>query len=533
MNCRAFLDRVAEELGSSRVFSQSTASARYGSCTMGTQRIISGAVRPISKAQVQSIVQASREFGVPLYPISTGNNWGYGSSLPTADGCVIVDLSDMTAITLDAETGLATLEPGVTQRILRQYLDENFLRFLCPVTGAGPDCSLVGNALERGYGITPYADHFMAVMSLEAVLPDGRIYRPPLAELGCPEIDKAFKWGVGPFLDGIFSQGAFGIVTEMTIALAPLPERVEAFFFGLPGDGDLECAVDSIRDLLRDVGADLGSINLLDMRRVLSMMEPYPRDHLDQNGLIDEQYLSEIARQNQVMPWMGTGAIYGHPYVVRAVKKLIRKNLPSAFKKLVFFTPRSVGNFKRLSDFMPGKAGQGLQNMLATLDKTLQALAGSPSEVALPLAYWISGKKPDGNTPLNPARDGCGLIWYTPLVPLRAEKVREYVQMVRGICVAHRVEPLITLTSLSNRCFVSSVPLLFDRAREEAVERAVKCYTALIEAGREIGCIPYRATVDSMERFIKPEAPYWQIVSALKRELDPEGLLAPGRYSPR
>jgi hypothetical protein len=438
----------------------------------------------------------------------------------------------MTAIVLDAETGVATLEPGVTQRILRQYLDENSLRFLCPVTGAGPDCSLVGNALERGHGITPYTDHFLAVMSLEAVLPDGRIYRPPLAELGCIEVDRAFKWGVGPFLDGIFSQGAFGIVTQMTIALAPSPERVEAFFFGMPEDTDLECAVDSVRTLLRDVGGELGSINLLDMRRVLSMMVPYPRDNLDKTGLISEQYLQEIARQNRVMSWMGTGAIYGNAHVVRAVKTLTKKKFAGVFKKLIFFTPRSVANFERVSRFLPARSGRGLQNMLSTLDKTLQALSGSPSEVALPLAYWISGKKPNDNSPMNPARDGCGLIWYTPLIPMRAEKVREYVQMARKVCVRHRLEPLITLTSLSNRCFVSSLPLLFDRASEEATERAKECYNALVEGGREIGCIPYRATVDSMQCFIQSEKPYWQIVAALKRELDPQGLMAPGRYTP-
>jgi 4-cresol dehydrogenase (hydroxylating) len=532
MNCRAFLERVVTELGGDRVLAQSAAEARYGSCTMGVRRVISGAVLPTSRAQVQTIVKTSRELGVPLYPISTGNNWGYGSAIPTAEGCVIVDLSGMTAINLDAETGLATLEPGVTQRMLREYLDKNLLRFLCPVTGAGPDCSLIGNALERGHGITPYADHFLAITSLEAVLPDGRIYIPPLAELGCAEIDRAFKWGVGPFLDGIFSQGAFGIVTRMTIALAPLPERVEAFFFGLSADADLECAVESIRGLLRDFAGELGSINLLDMRRVLSMMESYPRDHLNESGLIDEPYLLEIAQRNRVMPWMGTGAIYGNPDVVRAVKKLIKKNLPSAFKKLVFFTPRSVGKFKRLSQFIPGKAGYGIQNMLGTLDKTLEVLAGSPSEVALPLAYWISGTRPAANTSLNPARDGCGLIWYTPLVPMRLEKVREYVQMVRNVCVSYRVEPLITLTSLSNRCFVSSVPLLFDRTSEDAIERAGECYNALLKAGREIGCMPYRATVDSMQCFIQPETPYWQIVSALKRELDPQGLMAPGRYTP-
>lgn len=528
---RLFLERMTDELGSSQVLDQSAAEGKYGVCTTGVHRTIPGAVCPISQDQIKAIVKASRELKVPLYPVSTGNNWGYGSANPVIDGCVIVDLSGMTRITLDIDAGLATLEPGVTQRLLQKYLDENSLRFLCPVTGAGPDCSLVGNALERGYGMTPHADHFLSVTSLEAVLSDGRVYRPPLAELGCIEVDRAFKWGVGPFLDGIFSQGAFGIVTQMTIALAPIPERVEAFFFGLPHDADIERAVEAVRVLLSEVGGTLGLINLLNTRRVLSMMEPYPRDQLDENGLIDEQYLLKMARRNQVMPWMGTGAIYGNVQVVRAVKSVIKKRLSGIVKKLVFFTPESVGNLKRLSHFIPGESGLGLQNMLGLLDKTLQALAGRPSEIALPLAYWISGKRPADNSPMNPARDGCGLIWYSPLVPMRADTVRAYARMVHEVCLAHGFEPLITLTSLSDRCFNSTVPLLFDRASEEAVERGRQCYDALFEAGRAIGCIPYRATVDSMQHFIKLETPYWQAVAALKRELDPDGLIAPGRYS--
>ena len=79
--------------------------------------------------------------------------------------------------------------------------------------------------LERGYGITPYADHFAAVTALEAVLPDGRIYRSALSELGGATVDRAYKWGIGPYIDGLFAQGNFAVVTNMTIALAPRPVR--------------------------------------------------------------------------------------------------------------------------------------------------------------------------------------------------------------------------------------------------------------------------------------------------------------------
>jgi len=107
------------------------------------------------------------------------------------------------------------LNPGLTQRQLDAYLKEHNYPFLIPVTGAGPDCSLMGNALERGYGITPYADHFGAVMGLEAVLPNGEIYRSMLKRLGWEKPWIRLLNGVwGPYVDGLFSQSNFGIVNK-------------------------------------------------------------------------------------------------------------------------------------------------------------------------------------------------------------------------------------------------------------------------------------------------------------------------------
>jgi 4-cresol dehydrogenase (hydroxylating) len=110
--------------------------------------------------------------------------------------------------------------PGVTESQLREYLDDHAPGFMVPTTGAGPNCSLIGNALERGYGITPYADHFGAVTALEAVLPDGRLYRSALTELGAETLDQAFKWGLGPYLDGLFAQGSIGVVGPGRVACA-------------------------------------------------------------------------------------------------------------------------------------------------------------------------------------------------------------------------------------------------------------------------------------------------------------------------
>ncbi|MBE0437294.1 MAG: FAD-binding oxidoreductase, partial [Methylomicrobium sp.] len=229
---------------------------------IGLQRRISAILYPENTNQVVEVVQIAAKFKIPLYPYSTGRNWGYGTASPVIDEGVLVDLSRMQRIVdFDTETGLLTIEPGVTQRILDAYLKQHKLPFMIPVTGAGPDCSLVGNAFERGYGITPYADHFGAVMNLEAVLPNGKIYRSMLSGLDGEMIDKAFKWGMGPYVDGLFTQSNLGIVTQMTIALAPKPERVEAFFFSVKKADSLELAVEKVQKVLREVGGVTGSIN--------------------------------------------------------------------------------------------------------------------------------------------------------------------------------------------------------------------------------------------------------------------------------
>lgn len=528
----SFREAVTARLGDDAYLAASDALQRYGASTIATNRTIAGAVCVRHRDDVVTVVNASREHKIPLYPISTGRNWGYGSAQPAADNCVVLDLSRLNRIvSVNAQSGVAVLEPGVTQQALRDYLDENELPFLCPVTGAGPSCSLVGNALERGYGITPIADHFLAVTSLEAVLPDGTVYRPPMAAAGCTAVDQSFKWGVGPYLDGMFTQSAFGVVTEMTIRLAATPDVVNAFFFAVERDDQLEATVMAVSKALREAGGVLGSINLMNTRRVVAMMAPYRPDKLNAHGILDGHFLDELAAENQVSSWMGAGALYGNKALTAAARTTVKEHLRGKVKRLFFFSPKSVKRFYALSKFLPFRQGRGLEKVFETLSKTLEILAGAPSTVALPLAYWKTASPPPNPDNINPAQDGCGLIWYSPLVPMEPSTVRKYTDMVERVCTQYGIEPLITLTSLSDSCFDSTVPILFDPDTPGATENAHACYAALLEEGREIGCTPYRAPISAMGSFVDSDVPYWKLVAKIKKALDPDGLISPGRYT--
>ena len=532
MTVQSFLDRAASLLGPDAVVREEQALAALTTCTTGAHRAIAGAVYPASTEQVQQIVALARERNVALYAVSTGHNWGYGSASPVVDGCILLSLARMRALEVDAELGIAIVEPGVTQRQLADHFDANGLPFMVPTTGAGPEASLVGNALERGYGITPITDHFAAVMSLEAVLPDGTRYESPIAAAGAPGVSRVYKWGIGPYVDGLFAQGAFGIVTKMTIALARRPEAAKAFLFGLRDDRLLEAAVAAIREVLARLPGTVGGVNLMNDRRVLAMSVPYPHHKLGPDGLIAESALRDDAQRLRIHPWTGFGMLYGTAGVVAAAIREVRKHLKPIASGMLFVSPAAAQRLTRIASAVPTLRAR-FGPKLRTLESALELVGGRPNETALPLAYWKSGRRPPPGMPLDPARDGCGLIWYAPLLEMSPDRAREYVQHVSTTMQRHRLEPLITLSSLSERCFGSSIPILFDPANRTESEAACACHLALLEGGLRNGFFPYRIGIDAMGWLASQRernAGFLEFGSALKRSVDPASILSPGRY---
>src|ERR1700685_2459394 len=62
------------------------------------ERVASGAVAPYTVEQVQAVIKTANEHKIPVYPISTGKNLGYGGSAPNLSGSVVLDLERMNRI---------------------------------------------------------------------------------------------------------------------------------------------------------------------------------------------------------------------------------------------------------------------------------------------------------------------------------------------------------------------------------------------------------------------------------------------------
>jgi 4-cresol dehydrogenase (hydroxylating) len=491
--------------------------------TLDSPRKIQGIIRPRDQAQVQAIVLACLKHKLTYSPVSSGKNWGYGGATPVSENVLMVDLSRLKGIVeFNAKLSYVVVEPGVTQQDLFSYMRSHGHEFMVPTTGAGPQASLLGNALERGYGITPVEDHFGSLLGLKAVLPDGRIYRSALHELGGDYADQVFKWKTGPYLDGLFTQSNFGIVLEGVLGLAPKPENVTQFVVFLP-DEEFENAVEAVREIKLKLGGIVGGVNLMNKRRLLSMVET----QWNREQALEEIRIIEIAKKRDLPDWAMVGALYGPDELVRGGLAVIRDACKGISQKVISLSRRKYEFANRMLRYLPLP---NLRLMLANAGRALEILEGTPSRVALPLAY-LKNKQgmPEGE--FNPDRDGCGLIWFAPLIPLDPPVVRDYIQEVATICLFHDVDPLITLTAISQRCLDSTIPILFSKGDPGEAAKAKKCYDALLSECARMGLFPYRLDIDHMHLFGDPQIPAFWLGQSIKKIMDPHNLLSPGRYS--
>ena len=495
--------------------------------TLGTTRDIRGVVYAESVEDIQALVKWAGQEKVPLYTVSTGKNWGYGSSQPVVDGCLILNLSRMNRInSFDANLGTVTLEPGVTQGQLYDFFRQQHLDFLVPTTGAGPQASIVGNALEKGYGITPYQDHMSAVISLEAVLPDGTIYRSALNDFGGYRSDGVFPWKIGPYLEGMFIQSNLGIVTRATVAMARKPESVRQFILFVDEER-FEDTVRAIAKIRQTYGSLVGGINLMNRRRVLSMMDIH--ESWNRSGPMPEMDLRKIAGNKRITAWVVMGALYGPEKILSAVQSELKSIFKPVAKRVVFLNRDKLVRANQALSLVPIPA---LKLMVGKAMQAFDILSGIPSQMALQLAYLKNEKSPIPGTQLNPDQDNCGLLWFAPLVPKDAALARDFYIEVQRVCLKHDIDPFITLTSISERCFDSTIPILFDLNNKEQTQQAYKCYDTLMQMCTQFGIFPYRLSIHHIPQYFNnAEIPAIALYQKIKKAVDPDNILSPGRYA--
>jgi len=501
-----------------------------GSATFQTHQSISAILRPANTTEVQECVRIANRFRIPLYPVSSGKNWGYGSRVPPADGCVLLELKRLNRIVdFSEELAFITVEPGVTQRQVYEYLKERNSRLWMDATGSSPDCSLIGNAIERGFGHTPYGDHFSHACGLQVVLPNGEIIETGSAAFPGSSAGPVSRWGTGPSLDGLFSQSSLGVVTRMTVWLMPAPQAFTAFFFRSEAADGLPALIDSLRELrLQD--ALRSSIHIGNDYRVLAGIQQYPWDETGGATPLGLEKIGGFRKRLSFGYWNASGGLYGTSAQISEAKRLLRKALAQRRGRLKFLNLQTLQLAKRYAGLFRMLTGWDMTRTVELVEPVLGLMRGVPTNHALSSAYWR--KRCAVPAEPDPDRDRCGLLWHAPVSRAEGREVAALTSIATDVLLRWGFEPMISLTMLTPRSVYCVLSISYDRDVAGEDEKAMACYDELATRCAENGFYPYRLGIQGMGHLPGADA-YRQLIRTLKSTLDPNDVIAPGRYDER
>ena len=87
---RRAIQEWSDLVGADHVVTDPAALHAAETATFSTAARVPLIVRPADRQQVQACLRVANANRVPVYPVSTGRNWGYGSRVPSADGSSVV-----------------------------------------------------------------------------------------------------------------------------------------------------------------------------------------------------------------------------------------------------------------------------------------------------------------------------------------------------------------------------------------------------------------------------------------------------------
>ncbi len=189
-------------------------------------------VQPRSTEQVSQILKLANQLKIPVIPRGAGTGL-CGAAVPLKGG-IVIDMCRMNKIKeIRVEDLLCVCEAGVVYDQLNKELGKSKFSFP-PAPGSAEACTIGGMVATNASGMraVKYGGTRDYVLGLEVVLPSGEIIR-----IGTRTLKNASGYQLERLFTG--SEGTLGVITEITLKIAPKPKKAAMV---LAGFDDLEKA---------------------------------------------------------------------------------------------------------------------------------------------------------------------------------------------------------------------------------------------------------------------------------------------------
>jgi len=528
----AAVEAWRQDLGENSVIADSPFLATYTESVCASQRQVVAVLMPGTLEDVRKVVATANMHKIPLYPISCGKQWGMGSRLPVKDGAAIVDLGRMNRIIeVNAQYHYAVVEPGVTQRQLLDHIKANNLPLMLNVTGSTSDTSLIGNAMDRGVGYFDSRAH--GISNMQVVLGSGETIQTGFGHYENAKTKNLYHHGIGPSLDGLFPQANFGIVTSACIDLMPQPDAHMAAIIKIDSEEKLPQLIDALV-LLRSRGVFLSVAHVGNRERSYITLAPLLYEQLiaagEPTGDATRAKAIKMLEVGGFGPWSAAIGVLGTKAQLKLAKKEIRKAV-GGFAKTLFLNDTLVAGAKAVAEklaFIPFIRTQLM--MLKAVEPVYGFTRGEATDKSLKAVYWAAGDF-DQLEESDPDHSDSGLLFCLPIIPASGETVLEVVSDTHDTFARHGFEAAITVNLMTTKAMEGVVSLAFDRRSEEQTKAAHACIQEMEARYMEQGYPPYRVGINSMHHVVREDDPFWRTIRDLKQVLDPNGIIAPGRYN--
>ncbi len=231
--------RLAAELGPEGLITAPEQLRTYECDGLTGRRVVPALVAlPRSTAEVQAVVRACSEHGIPFVARGAGTGLS-GGAVPHADG-VVVSLARMNRLLeIDLESGRVVVEPGVTNLAVTQAVTADGF-YYAPDPSSQQVCTIGGNVAENSGGAHCLKHGFTVthVTGLEVVLPDGEV-----VHLGGKGLDQDDLDLMGVLIG---SEGTLAIATRVTLRVLRKPEAVRTVLAGFDSPSQAGVAVSGV-----------------------------------------------------------------------------------------------------------------------------------------------------------------------------------------------------------------------------------------------------------------------------------------------